>query len=64
MFFSFFQNGVVADFILEASAYSGVRKIAEKVREDVRLVTDVKPELVSEPRTGHPAVVIGTIGRS
>lgn len=56
-------------FYEEEEEYSGVRKIADKVREDIKLVTDIFPPCMKrEELTGHKedinAVIYGTVGKS
>ena len=54
-----------ASFLVEDSAFPGVRRIAGKVANDVKLVTDQLPELVSTlSETGEYVVLAATIGRS
>ncbi|MDK2809060.1 MAG: hypothetical protein PWP24_1797, partial [Clostridiales bacterium] len=43
MMFQLYKDSKVADFCVEDTAFLGVRKIAEKVAGDIRLVTGVKP---------------------
>ncbi len=56
-------------FYEEEEAYSGVKKIAEKVREDIRRVTDILPPCMKEEEFAVQeeeidAVIYGTVGRS
>lgn len=52
-------------FYSEKSAYVGVAKIADKVRQDVERVTGMLPEITEEQgKLGSYPVVFGTIGRS
>jgi len=56
-------------FYEEEEEYSGVRKIADKVRKDIKLVTDIFPPCMRRAElTGHKedinAVIYGTVGKS
>ncbi|MGN6712634.1 glycosyl hydrolase 115 family protein, partial [Anaerocolumna jejuensis] len=56
-------------FYEEEEAYSGVKKIADKVRNDIRLVTDVLPSCVkkeefTEQKEEIDTVIYGTVDRS
>lgn len=52
-------------FYSEDNKYSGVKKIAEKVRHDVELVTGAKPEIVENLDTWNGSLVIyGTVDSS
>lgn len=46
--FELFQNGVCAPVIVEAEAYEGVKRIAQKSAEDICQVTGVMPEIVTD----------------
>ena len=39
------KNGEAVNFFIEKSAFSGVKKIAQKVCGDVELVTGIRPVL-------------------
>ena len=57
------KNSVV--FYEEKDAFSGVQKIADKVRKDVQRVTDAYPDKTADKeRLGKYAVIYGTIGHS
>lgn len=59
------KNGKAALFIVEETAFEGVRRIADKVAEDVRRVCGVKPEIRSEAVTESDRVVLfATLGKS
>jgi hypothetical protein len=52
-------------FYAEKEAFSGVHKIADKVRKDIERVTDIYPHTVSDKeQLGKYIVIYGTIGRS
>ena len=54
-----------AFFLSEKEAYSGVRKIADKVMKDIELVFGVSPTSTEESgRFASCAVIYGTVGRS
>lgn len=64
-----YKENQVADIYLEDYAFSGVKKIAEKVAHDVELVVGQKPKCVTgaidiEQKQDAPAVWIGTAGNS
>lgn len=52
-----------AKICVEESAFSGVRKIAAKVAGDIELVTDQKPEIVTQ-MSEIEMVLAGTVGKS
>ena len=68
MAFTMVQGGVAANFLIEETAYSGVKKIAAKVCGDIQKVTDVLPQIQDEEmllegkRKG--VILVGTIGHS
>ncbi len=52
-------------FYREAEAYSGVNKIAEKVRNDISLVFGVKPEIIEDKTAFNQLMIVyGTVGHS
>lgn len=52
-------------FYMEPDAYSGVRKVADKVREDVKRVVEFLPETTKKrEKLGKYPVIYGTIGHS
>ena len=53
-------------FLVEADAFPGVKKIAEKVCADVKLVSGKMPKLQTQTRVKKPAgcVLVATIGHS
>lgn len=51
-------------WILENTAWSGVRRVFDLVRGDVRDVTGVLPETSEKPVSCAEAVIAGTLGRS
>lgn len=73
-----FDMGDIVDFVYEEEAYSGVKKVADWVRRDVRLVTDKLPRVriarrgsleigASEGETADCSsgcVIFGTLGNS
>lgn len=48
MEFKLFDNGGVASILVEEEAFSGVRKIADIVSEDICMVTGIKPLVTNE----------------
>lgn len=61
--FTLVKGGRSAPFVIEADAYEGVRRIAEKVCGDVEMVTGILPELLREPK-GASVVLAGTVDKS
>ncbi len=60
------NENVIADIVIEDSAFEGVKEIGGTVSEDLRLVTDKLPKIVSsfgEADTKN-AVLVGTLGKS
>ena len=56
-----------AAIYIEETAYSGVRKILEKVKNDLYLVTGKEYEIVndiSESKGGNDCIFVGTLGKS
>ena len=51
-------------FYEEDSTYSGVKKAAENVKEDIRLVTGCKPETFFEGTEAKNGIIYGTVGHS
>lgn len=51
-------------WLLEDTAWPGVRRVCDMVRADVQEVIGVLPEAVSEPAACAEMVVVGTVGRS
>jgi len=65
MNFTLADSSNVAGFYYEKSAFSGVKKIADKVREDVRKVCGFLPERIEDRnQLSDVAVFFGTIGQS
>ncbi|MCR5657534.1 MAG: glycosyl hydrolase 115 family protein [Butyrivibrio sp.] len=64
--FLLFNEKKVADIIIEKSAYEGVKEIGKTVTEDIALVTDVEPKIVSsiEDVSGETAVLFATDKKS
>ena len=59
------KNGKATLFIVEETAYEGVRKIAGKVAEDVNKVCGIKPNLAGEIRSDSERIVLfATLGKS
>jgi hypothetical protein len=59
-----YKNKKVADIYLEETAFSGVKKIAEKVCRDIELVAEAKPVLRTNPNVAADLIIVGTIGKS
>lgn len=51
-------------FFEEESAYSGVKKVAEKIKEDIRLVVGERPKRFETGGVYENAVIYGTVGKS
>lgn len=51
-------------FYEEESTYSGVKKVAEQIKEDIRLVTGSRPEAFSEGKEAANGIIYGTEGHS
>ena len=51
-------------FYSESEAYSGVRKIAEKVKSDIEMITDYRPVDVYTGQKSKAVIIYGTIGKS
>ena len=51
-------------FFCDEEAFSGVRRVCDWVRQDIRLVTDVLPEIVPRPDAKSQMVLVGTLGHS
>lgn len=64
MSFELVRNGIAADFIVEESAYTGVAKITEKVCQDIKEVTTVKPIVKKDLIGSQRVVIVGTLGKS
>lgn len=64
MQFNLFENHRVADFYVEDMDWSGVRRIAEKVCQDVELVTGVRPGICKGIHEAADLVIVGTVGKS
>lgn len=54
----------IASFIIEKEAFLGVRKIAEKVTQDIELVCQKRPQVKEEIGAGETIVLVGTWGKS
>jgi hypothetical protein len=60
-----FGKGNTCPFTLEAEAFEGVKKIAQKVANDFERVCGTLPKLVSEiPQGSTTAVIFATLGKS
>jgi hypothetical protein len=57
-------NGQAAAIVVEASAYPGVLRAANDLKEDIQNVTGVAPTVVQTTRDLPTAIIIGTIGKS
>lgn len=58
------KNGKAIPMLVEAESFEGVKKIAEAVAEDICLVTDVKPEIISEIAPAEALIICATKGKS
>lgn len=60
-----FDRGKCVPFLVEKEAYEGVRRIALKVAQDMKLVSGTKPEIVSRGADGlRELVIFATAGKS
>src|SRR4051812_30819101 len=57
-------NGQAAPIVIEESAYPGVLRAANDLKEDIQRVTGVPPTVVQTTRDLPCAIIIGTIGKS
>ena len=57
------EAGQAVPFLVEESAYAGVKRIAEVVADDICLVTDVRPAIASQP-AGKRVILCATLGHS
>lgn len=68
MKFTLFEKGKCTAILTEQSAYSGVRKIADKVAHDIELVTGTKAEMIDEQALSNckdaSIILAATIGKS
>ena len=58
------KNGKAAMFLVEETAYEGVRRIAEKVAEDVEKVSGFKPDIRKAASGTEYIVLCATLGKS
>lgn len=59
------RNDRAATLWLDDTDFPGVIRAARDLQDDVQRVTNVKPELVTQPQIhGESAIIIGTIGKS
>ncbi|MDD6307149.1 MAG: glycosyl hydrolase 115 family protein [Clostridiales bacterium] len=59
-----FKDGMAAPFFVEEEAYEGIKRVAEKVAEDVRQVSGSKPRIFSQVEKKGNGVVFATLGKS
>jgi hypothetical protein len=60
-----YGSGDVCPFTVEAEAFEGVKKIAQKVANDFEKVCGAKPQIVSEiPQDSAVVVIFATLGHS
>lgn len=64
--FSLFQNGKMAELLVEETALAGVKRVAGTLRQDLADVTGAVPVQVEALRevTQENLVLVGTYGRS
>ncbi|MGN1084953.1 MAG: hypothetical protein ACI4QX_08105, partial [Lachnospiraceae bacterium] len=60
----YIEIGAGLVFYEEEGAYSGVKRAAESVKEDIRLVVGRRPERFFEGTEACDGVIYGTAGRS
>ena len=61
--FSLVSSGKAASLYIDDADYSGVKRAAKDLQQDIARVSDVTPPLVNS-FSGGDAVIIGTIGKS
>lgn len=60
-----FDGGYCVPFLVEEEAYEGVKRIAEKVAGDMKLVSGIKSEILSRGKDGvRELILFATIGKS
>lgn len=64
MEFNLFKNNKIADFYIEETAFSGVKKIAEKVSNDIYMVTGARPHIHKDIHVVSELIIVGTVGKS
>lgn len=64
--FNLYQNGQTADFLVERTAFDGVKRVAKTVAGDICLVTDILPMMTEDLSQIHKnqVVVAATLGKS
>ncbi|WP_051197980.1 glycosyl hydrolase 115 family protein [Butyrivibrio sp. MB2005] len=64
--FSLFENGKIADFLIEKEAFEGIKIIGKTVAEDIEIVTGKRPEIHDELSeiTSENLIIAATIGKS
>ncbi|MCM1127009.1 MAG: glycosyl hydrolase 115 family protein [Lachnospiraceae bacterium] len=62
--FELVKDGGAAPFIVEETAYEGVRRIADKAAEDVEKVSGTKPDAKERPAGEERIVLCATLGHS
>lgn len=58
------KNGKAALFLVEETAHGGVRRIAEKVAEDVEKVSGLKPDICTAASGAESIILCATLGKS
>lgn len=59
------NDGQAVSLIVETEAFEGVKRIADKVAEDIRKVTGSRPQVLEKPGAGQSrAVLCATLGKS
>ena len=60
-----FDSGYCVPFLVEEEAYEGVKRIAGKVAGDMKLVSGIKPEILSHIDDDvRELILFATIGKS
>ena len=63
--FEMASQSQVASFLVEEAAYSGVKKIIQKVAKDIELVTNQLPDIKEKLYEDNSRVIlVGTLGKS
>lgn len=58
-------NGNIAPIMVDANDYPGVIRVATHLQSDIKLVTGVQPQIITNGKAlGNTAIIIGTVGNS
>ncbi len=63
--FVVFSNGKASPILVDKDDHAGVLRVAGHLKDDIKLVTGVIPEIITENKvSGSNVIIIGTIGKS